>query len=161
MYVPTWKYYDQLHFLRDSITPVKTRPTPGVSGSLVDPKLIQIDSEEDDESPVSQPIFETKKSSKSVAKVHKRVEDKVLEKTLSVLEDVTNKRKMPVEEDGDTVFGKHVCQSLKDITDKRSKELVKLKVQQLLFEAQLGNNSHDTTCSNTVWLENPFQQRFL
>ena len=74
------------------------------------------------------------------------MEEKVLEKTFSVLEDVTNKWKMPVEEDGDTVFGK----SLKDITDKRSKELVKLKIQQLLFEAQFGNNSHDTTCSNTV-----------
>ena len=39
----------------------------------------------------------------------------MLEKSLSVLEDVTNKRKTPMEEDGDIIFGKHVCQSLKDI----------------------------------------------
>ena len=32
------------------------------------------------------------------------MEEKVLEKTLSVLEDVTNKQKMPVEEDGDSVW---------------------------------------------------------
>ena len=43
--------------------------------------------------------------------------------------------------------GKHVCQSLRDIKDKRSKELVKLKIQQLLFEAPFGINSQDTACN--------------
>ena len=75
------------------------------------------------------------------------MEDKVLEKSLSVLEDVTNKRKIPMEEDGDIIFGQHACQSLKDIKDKRSKELVKLRIQQLLFEAQFGTNSQDTACN--------------
>ena len=32
------------------------------------------------------------------------MEDKVLEKSLCVLEDVTNKRKIPMEEDGDIIF---------------------------------------------------------
>ena len=156
MYIPTWKYYDQLHFLRDSNTPVKTRPTPGISGSLVDPRLVQVDVEEDEESLVSQTTFETPKSAKSVAKLH---QDKVLQKSLSVLEDVTNKRKIPMEEDGDIIFGKHVCQSLKDIKDKRSKELVKLKIQQLLFEAQFGNNSQDTACNISCSWDSPYQQR--
>lgn len=159
VYIPTWKYYDQLHFLRDSITPVKTRPTPGISGSLADPRLVQVAVEEDEESLVSQTTFETPKSAKSVAKIHKKMEDKVLEKSLSVLEDVTNKRKIPMEEDGDIIFGKHVCQSLKDIKDKRSKELVKLKIQQLLFEAQFGNNSQDTACNISCSWDSPYQQR--
>ena len=60
---------------------------------------------------------------------------------------VTNKRKIPMEEDGDIIFGKHVCQTLKEIKDKRSKELVKLRIQQLLFEAQFGNNPQDTACN--------------
>lgn len=72
VYIPTWKYYDQLHFLRDSITPVKTRPTPRISGSLVDPRVVQVDVEEDEESLVSQTTFETPKSAKSVAKIHKK-----------------------------------------------------------------------------------------
>ena len=85
VYIPTWKYYDQMHFLRYGITPVKTRPTPGISGSLVDPRLVQVDVEE--ESLVSQTTFETPKSAKLVAKIHKKMEGKVLEKSLSVLED--------------------------------------------------------------------------
>ena len=69
------------------ITPVKTRPTPGISGSLVDPRLVQVDVEEDEESLVSQTTFETPKLAKLVAKIHKKMEGKVLEKSLSVLED--------------------------------------------------------------------------
>ena len=30
VYEPIWRFYDSLHFLRDSITPVKTKPTSGV-----------------------------------------------------------------------------------------------------------------------------------
>ena len=113
------------------------RPTPGIPGGST---LIDMD--------LTYPEFlnDTKtltpKAVKSAAKkISKKMEDTVLEKSLEVLEDVSNKRKMKPAEDGDTIFGKHVCQSLKDIKDKRSKELVKLKIQQLLFEAQFGNNN--------------------
>ena len=51
---------------------VKTRPTPGISGSLVDPRLVQVDVEEDEESLVSQTTIETPKAAKSVAKIHKK-----------------------------------------------------------------------------------------
>lgn len=46
------------------------------------------------------------------------MEDKVLEKFFFVLEDVINKRKIFMKEDGDIIFGKYVCQFLKDIKDK-------------------------------------------
>ena len=82
----------------------------------------------------------------------------MLEKSLSLLEDVTNKRKITME-DGDIIFGKRVCQSLKDIKDKRNKELVKLKIQQLLFEALFGNNSQDTACNISCSWDSPHQQR--
>ena len=72
VYIPTWKYYDQLYFLIDSITPVKTRPTPGICASLVDTRLVQVDVGEDEESLVSQTTSETPKLAKSVAKIHKK-----------------------------------------------------------------------------------------
>ena len=30
VYTPTWRHYEQLQFLQDSITSVKTKPTPEV-----------------------------------------------------------------------------------------------------------------------------------
>ena len=35
VYEPTWRFYDSLHFLLDSITPVKTKPTSGVPEVIV------------------------------------------------------------------------------------------------------------------------------
>ena len=64
VYIPTRKNYDKLHFLRDSITPDKTRPTLGISASFVDPRIVQVGAEEDGESLVSQTIFETLKSTR-------------------------------------------------------------------------------------------------
>lgn len=142
VYIPNWRCYQQLHFLRDSITPVKTRPTPGIPGSsTLDLDLTHSEFENDDEENAGFATLETVKPVKSATKRKQKMEDQVLEKSLAVLEDVSNKRKIKPEEDGDMIFGKHVCQSLKDIKDKRSKELVKLKIQQLLFEAQFGNNN--------------------
>lgn len=46
---------------------------------------------------------------------------------------------------------------LKD-KDKRSKELVKSRIQQLLFEAQFGNNPLDTACSISYSWDSPYQQ---
>ena len=63
VYIPTRKYYDKLHFLGDSITPVKTRRTLGISASFGDPRIVQVGVEED-ESLVSQTTFETLKSTK-------------------------------------------------------------------------------------------------
>ena len=59
MYIPAWKWFKSLDFLRDSISPVKTKPTLGVSlisieeSENVELKLSEaaaVDLEEDDES---------------------------------------------------------------------------------------------------------------
>lgn len=34
-YLPTWKWFQSVNFLKDSISPIKTRPTPGVPQELV------------------------------------------------------------------------------------------------------------------------------
>ena len=36
VYMPTWKWFTALDFLRDSISPVKTKPTPGVPVVSID-----------------------------------------------------------------------------------------------------------------------------
>ena len=165
IYMPTWRCFELLHFLRDSITPFKTRPTPGIAVIQGEPELIKdteisTDSEgEENKGFLYNPTaFETMKSAKSVAKIKESFENKLLQKSLSVLEDVSNKKKRPIEEDGDVIFGKHVCQSLKDIKDKRSKELVKLKIQHLLFEAQYGDicNSQQEAANNNYPWGNPY-----
>ena len=87
----------------------------------MNPRLVQVDVEEDEESLVSQTTFETRKSAKSVNKIHKKNARQGVRKiSFCVGRCYYNKRKIPMEEDG-----KHVCQSLRDIKDKRSKELVK------------------------------------
>ena len=117
VYTPTWRHYEQLQFLRDNITPVKTKPTPGVC-------LIEedngdnntVDSEDENDDIVLDP---PPKSEGSVGKIKRKIEDKVLDKSLVLLQDVSNKRKKLMEEDGDLVFGKHVCHSLREIKDKQ------------------------------------------
>lgn len=82
VYSPTWRHYEQLHFLRDSITPVKTRPTTGVSIISLEPEVIPSVSDEDDEND-ELVLNPTPKSAKSVVKIKKKIEDKVLEKSHS------------------------------------------------------------------------------
>ena len=147
MYVSTWKYFTQLMFLQHSITPVKTRPTPGVFAVSArqplqgEPRadldctesLSTTGSEKEDDMPMINP-----KSAKSAAKSKETFETILLEKTMSVLQDISNNRKRPaaVEENGDSIFGKHVAQSLKGIKDKCTKEMVKLQVQQPRFNTE-------------------------
>ena len=117
VYTPTWRYYEQLQFLRDSITPVKTKPTSGVC--LIEKDNVDhitVDSEDENYDLVLDPPPTTEGS---VAKIKRKIEDKVCEKSLTLLLDVSNKRKKLVEENGDLVFGKHVCHSLRDIKDKQ------------------------------------------
>lgn len=73
------------------------------------------------------------------------LESVLLVKSLSVVEDIGKKRVASTaqDEDGDTLFGKNVCKTLKDMQDKRTKDMVKLKIQQVLFEAKI--------CTRTVW----------
>ena len=171
VYEPTWRFYDSLHFLRDSITPVKTKPTSGVpevnvtdfaselassevpvapSGCINnndDNECIINDlgelNDEEDETSISRPFDiltqsqnDPGKSAKSKAKVREKMENTVLQKSLVVLDKLATKRKRTEELDADETFGMHVAYSLRQIEDRRTKELVKLKIQQLFFNAE-------------------------
>ena len=66
-----------------------------------------------------------------------------MEQAVSVLAQInarsTENRAVPVsqpEEDGDDIFGKHVAREMRQIKDPRAKGLARLKIQQLLYDAQ-------------------------
>ena len=180
VYEPAWRFYDSLHFLRDSITPVKTKPTSGVPearGTVVASELASSevpfapsgcinnsDNEciindlselnDEEETSISRPFDiltqsqnDPGKSSKSKAKVREKMENTVLQKSLTVLDKLATKRKRTEELDADETFGMHVEYSLRQIEDRRTKEMVKLKIQQLFFNAEF--NGHDQMPSSS------------
>lgn len=153
IYLPTWKWFQSLNFLKDSISPVKTRPTPGVPQELVtlddnenvEPSFVD---EEGDELGNTKLLSQVQKQSK---KHPKDLETEVLTKSLVLLENATN-RKRPPDDDSEEIFGKHVAKSLKAITDKRSRELAKIKIQQVLFDVEFGViDHHQSQCSSTYY----------
>ena len=103
---------------------MKTKPTPEVC-LIEEDNANNITVDSDDDIVLDPPP----KTEGSVGKI------KVLDKSLALLQDVSNKRKKLVE-DGDLVSGKHVCHSLREIKDKQKKELLRLKIQQLLYHCQ-------------------------
>jgi hypothetical protein len=140
----------------------KTRPTPGVpapsdelepSQHTSSDQLAMEDSADEDEDQLKdtenqeQNVIVSLQPSASSSLTKKKkygvdLQNKVLEKSMLVLEDISNKRRSTAdEEDGDVIFGKHVCQSLKEIKNMRSKEVAKLRIQQLLFDAQFNSAS--------------------
>ena len=60
-------------------------------------------------------------------------EDTMMEAAWSVL--TTKKNKVL---DADEIFGQNIALSLKSITDKRCKEFAKVKMQEIIFQAQFG-----------------------
>ena len=68
-----------------------------------------------------------RKSTKSVAKEEEAYENKLLKKSFSVLEQVSNNSKKPAE-DADAIFGKHIAQSLREIENRYSKVKIKLQI---------------------------------
>ena len=69
----------------------------------------------------------------------------MLNKSLVLLKNISNRHHItpPAAPDDDNMFGKLFAQSLKGIENKRCKEMAKLKIQQLLFEAQFGGSMPD------------------
>ena len=59
-------------------------------------------------------MMSTPKSTKSVAKEKEAYENKLLEKSFSVLEQVSNSGKKPAE-DSDAIFDKYIAQSVREI----------------------------------------------
>ena len=146
VYTPSWKWFTTLDFLKDSISPVKTKPTPGVP--------ICIDGNEENQEPANYAVdvgeegdkeLGTSKTPTPMSKFNKKstsqeLETEVLNKSLVLLESATNRKGQA--EDAEEIFGRHVAESLKSITEQRSRELAKLKIQQVLFEAQFGGVQH-------------------
>ena len=63
----------------------------------------------------------------------KSKEDVMLYQAMSVL------AKSNKEPDDDDAFGQNIALTLKSIPEKRTKEFIKFKIQELLFQAQFGN----------------------
>ena len=63
-------------------------------------------------------------------------EDLALDTAIKVLADVKNST--PKEVDEDDVFGNHVAFSLRKVKDARNKEYAKMKMQEILYQAQFG-----------------------
>ena len=68
-------------------------------------------------------------------RAHEKEEEDILQKAMSVLNDEEGEKKIV---DADILFGESVGASLKSITDIRSKEYIKVKIQELVFQAQFG-----------------------
>ena len=143
VYEPSWRFYDSLHFLRDSITPVKTKPTSGVpvvesetassevllvpSEDINNEDILNDPNELNKDDDISRPFDilaqsqnDPCKSAKSKAKAREKMENIILQKSLTVLDKLGNKRKHTEELDGDETFGRHVAHSLRQIEDRRS-----------------------------------------
>ena len=91
--------------------------------------------DEEDETSISRPFDiliqsqnDPGKSAKSKAKVRENMENTVLQKSLTVLLKLATKRKRAEELDADETFGIHVAYSLRQIEDRLTKEMVKLKI---------------------------------
>ena len=141
-----------MDFLKDSISPVKTRPTLGVPQDVVtvdDNENVKPSSadKEDDELGNKKVLPKAQKQSK---KHPKDLETEVLTKSLVLLDNATN-RKRPPDDDGEDIFGRHVAKSLKAITDKRSRELAKIKIQQVLFDVEFGVSDHHQSQSSSTF----------
>ncbi len=122
---------------------MKTTPTPGVAVVSIDerdeenvePKSDTGVDEEDD-------ILGTKKMPSKLPKQSKHhtkdLETEILTKSIVLLESATNRKRPAPDDDGEELFGRHAAKSLKTVTDKWSRELPMMKIQQILFEVEFG-----------------------
>ena len=69
---PTWRHYEQLQFFRDSIIPVKTKPTPGVCLIEDNADSITVDLEDENDEIVLDPPPKTEGSAGKIKKKLKR-----------------------------------------------------------------------------------------
>ena len=132
--------------MKDSISPVKTKPTPGVpicidgNDENQEPANYAADVGEGDDKELGTSKTPTPMSKFNKKSTSQELETEVLNKSLALLESATNRKGQA--EDAEEIFGRHVAESLKSITEQRSREVAKLKIQQLLFEAQFGGVQH-------------------
>ena len=88
-------------------------------------------------------VSQTPKQCAIPLKKRKAGPELVMEQAVSVLAQIkarsTENSSAPVpqhEEDGDDIFGKHVAREMRQIKDLRAKGLARVKIQQLLYDAQ-------------------------
>ncbi|XP_057311137.1 uncharacterized protein LOC130648984 [Hydractinia symbiolongicarpus] len=145
VYESKWPYFQSLLFLRDSIVPRKTTSSlefdynentaDKESGSLQNsPITLQEWDMEDEIDVCTTDVTSTKKPLPKKQKVSpKSSEDHMLKHAISVLEEKRGKTLS-----ADELYGRTLGESLKAIPDRMQKEYLKVKIQELLFQAQMG-----------------------
>lgn len=113
---------------------------------------------EDGESEESQSVNSTIKSTKRPLSTRKRNRDNesvrskaevVMDEAISVLKDSAKKTQKLDDED---IFGQNIACGLRKVTDDRCREFAKVKLQEIIFQAQFGlltpSNQHYHTYPN-------------
>ena len=78
-------------------------------------------------------------------------EDELIRAATEALKHANSPAQPTVVEDDEDIFGKHVANELRLITDMRSKQLTKLKIQSILFEAQFGTPNIQTPIATNTY----------
>lgn len=74
-----------------------------------------------------------------------KAEDQLLKEATMALKAATSSDKVNEETDQDMLYGKWLGGELKQISDLKAKQLIKIKIQNLLFEAQFGESAIEIT----------------
>ncbi|XP_061168962.1 uncharacterized protein LOC133178232 [Saccostrea echinata] len=121
IYTSKWPFFATLDsFLREQITPRQSMSTLDISNTSQN-------NDEDDEKKRNLP-------------------EEVMERAVSALSSI-QERKTDVE-DEDSVFAKLIANELRKIKDLRKKSLLKIKIQQLIFDTQFSNRGDIEMVSN-------------
>ena len=140
---PTWQFFDHLRFLNDHCQARET--TSNIPKRDVDGKIADIS--KDEYQPGSEFIYNVNNppSEKSRKKWQQSQEDELKTKSLEILSAPPPPQK---ESNPDMLFGELIGHSLSNIEDKRTKDLVKLQIQQILFIYSHQEASHQVSFIN-------------
>ncbi|XP_066926907.1 uncharacterized protein [Clytia hemisphaerica] len=135
IYVPTWKFFNALQFLKDSFTPRRTksnRPIEPDSNITV----------EDDGSPYQDAKPPSAKSAKMTAATQNNELRKVMANASKALECVNSRRNVKPkpqtssDDDADDIFGKLLIGLMKQIPECDLKEDLKINLQQVVIRCK-------------------------
>ncbi|XP_061164940.1 uncharacterized protein LOC133173887 [Saccostrea echinata] len=126
LYTSKWPFFATLDsFLREQITPRQSMSTLDISNTS---QNNDEDDEKNDDKELETPTKRKKK---------RNLPEEVMERAVSALSSI-QERKTDVE-DEDSVFAKLIANELRKIKDLRKKSLLKIKIQQLIFDTQFSN----------------------
>lgn len=111
--------------------------------------------EESEQTPIRSTKQPLQRNNNRKRQREKAREDEMLEQAMSVL---ASKKTKDV--DADDLFGQSIGASLKSIPDQRSKEFLKVKIQELIFQAKFGIlvTPQNTQAPFQMQLHHQFQQ---